>query len=37
MLTKNDIAHWAERFLETLARPPRASNWPMLLDVVGAR
>ena len=26
MLTKNDIAHWAERFLETLTRPPRACS-----------
>jgi trehalose 6-phosphate synthase len=37
VLTKNDIAHWAERFLETLTRPPRASNWRMLLDMAGAR
>jgi trehalose-6-phosphate synthase len=37
MLTKNDIAHWAERFLETLTRPPRTSKWPVALDMVGAR
>jgi trehalose 6-phosphate synthase/phosphatase len=37
VLTKNDIAHWAERFLETLTRPPRASQWPMLFDVAAAR
>jgi trehalose 6-phosphate synthase len=27
-LTKNDIAHWAERFIATLSRPRRASDWP---------
>jgi trehalose-6-phosphate synthase len=27
-LTQNDIAHWAERFIATLTRPPRASAWP---------
>jgi trehalose 6-phosphate synthase len=27
-LTQNDIAHWAERFIVTLTRPPRASAWP---------
>jgi trehalose 6-phosphate synthase len=37
MLTKNDIAHWAERFLETLVRPPRASNWPFARDLATAR
>jgi hypothetical protein len=25
------------RFLETLTRSPRASNWAMLLDVAAAR
>jgi trehalose 6-phosphate synthase len=37
VLSKNDIAHWAERFLETLTRPPRASNWRTLLETAGAR
>jgi trehalose 6-phosphate synthase len=27
-LTQNDIAHWAERFISTLARPQRNSLWP---------
>jgi len=27
-LLHNDIAHWADRFLSVLARPPRAANWP---------
>jgi trehalose 6-phosphate synthase len=27
-LTRNDIARWAERFITTLARPRRASDWP---------
>src|SRR4029079_154600 len=26
-LVRNDIAHWAERFITTLTRP-RATNWP---------
>ena len=30
-LTQNDIAHWAERFITTLARP-RAANWPFGLS-----
>ncbi len=29
-LIHNDIAHWAERFIATLTRPPRASNWPFM-------
>jgi trehalose 6-phosphate synthase len=29
-LLNNDIARWAERFLATLTRPPRAANWPFL-------
>ena len=37
VLTKNDIAHWAERFIDTLTRPPRAVNWPFALDVAAAR
>ncbi|MBV8838530.1 MAG: alpha,alpha-trehalose-phosphate synthase (UDP-forming) [Alphaproteobacteria bacterium] len=32
-LLHNDIAHWAERFLSVLARPPRAANWPFSLSV----
>ncbi len=32
-LTHNDIAHWAERFIATLMRPPRNSNWPFDLDL----
>jgi trehalose 6-phosphate synthase len=31
-LTRNDIAHWAERFIATLAQPPRLANWPFGLD-----
>ena len=31
-LTRNDIAHWAERFITTLAQPPRLANWPFGLD-----
>jgi trehalose 6-phosphate synthase len=31
-LTRNDIAHWAERFITTLAHPPRLANWPFGLD-----
>jgi len=27
-LLQNDIAHWAERFITTLNRPPRVANWP---------
>ncbi len=27
-LVANDIAHWAERFIATLTRPPRNSDWP---------
>jgi trehalose 6-phosphate synthase len=27
-LLANDIAHWAERFIATLARPQRAFEWP---------
>jgi trehalose 6-phosphate synthase len=27
-LVRNDIAHWAERFIATLTRPPRVANWP---------
>ena len=26
-LVRNDIAHWAERFIATLTRP-RVANWP---------
>jgi trehalose-6-phosphate synthase len=26
-LVRNDIAHWAERFIATLSRP-RAASWP---------
>jgi trehalose 6-phosphate synthase len=33
-LLKNDIAHWAERFLATLTRP-RATNWPFGLAANG--
>ncbi|HMK81120.1 MAG TPA: alpha,alpha-trehalose-phosphate synthase (UDP-forming) [Xanthobacteraceae bacterium] len=29
-LLNNDIAHWAERFLSVLTRPPRAASWPLL-------
>jgi trehalose 6-phosphate synthase len=32
-LLQNDIAHWAERFLATLTRPPRAANWPFGLGL----
>jgi len=31
-LTQNDIAHWAERFITTLAQPPRLATWPFGLD-----
>jgi trehalose 6-phosphate synthase len=27
VLMKNDIRHWAERFIETLVRPPRRLDW----------
>ena len=27
-LLHNDIAHWAERFIATLTRPPRGADWP---------
>jgi trehalose 6-phosphate synthase len=33
VLTKNDIAHWAERFIATLIRPQRNSSWPFDLAV----
>ena len=33
VLTKNDIAHWAERFIATLMRPQRNSSWPFDLAV----
>jgi trehalose 6-phosphate synthase len=32
-LTHNDIAHWAERFIATLTRPPRNSAWPFGLGL----
>ena len=32
-LKNNDIAHWAERFIATLMRPPRNANWPFGLDL----
>jgi trehalose 6-phosphate synthase len=34
-LLHNDIAHWAERFIATLMRPPRA-DWPFPLTVRAA-
>jgi trehalose 6-phosphate synthase len=34
-LVRNDIAHWAERFLATLARP-RRPNWPFGLEAAAA-
>ncbi len=33
VLTRNDIAHWAERFIATLMRQPRNSSWPFDLAV----
>jgi len=27
-LVRNDIAHWAERFIATLTLPPRNVDWP---------
>jgi trehalose 6-phosphate synthase len=35
-LTQNDIAHWAERFLATLTRPPRAAAWPFGLGLAAS-
>ena len=32
VLKKNDIYHWADRFIETLSRPARRSNWPFAAD-----
>jgi len=32
-LMQNDIAHWAERFLATLTRPPRTAAWPFGLGL----
>ena len=34
-LMQNDIAHWAERFITTLTRPPRVANWPFGLAASG--
>jgi trehalose 6-phosphate synthase len=35
-LLHNDIAHWAERFIATLTRPPRNATWPFgLAQAVG--
>jgi trehalose 6-phosphate synthase len=31
-LLNNDIDRWAERFIATLTRPPRASTWPFPTD-----
>jgi trehalose 6-phosphate synthase len=28
VLSRNDIQHWADRFITTLTRPPRTANWP---------
>jgi trehalose 6-phosphate synthase len=33
-LLHNDIDRWAERFIATLTRPPRASTWPFPTDAV---
>ena len=35
-LTRNDIAHWAERFIATLTRPRRASSWPLGIEATAA-
>ena len=35
-LTRNDIAHWAERFIATLTRPRRASSWPLGIEAAAA-
>ena len=35
VLTSNDIAHWAERFIATLMRPPRSAAWPFGLGAAG--
>jgi len=35
-LLSNDIAHWAERFLATLTRPPRTANWPFSLSLAAS-
>jgi trehalose 6-phosphate synthase len=36
-LMQNDIAHWAERFITTLTRPPRVANWPFGLGLAASR
>ena len=36
-LTQNDIAHWAERFIATLTRPPRVAAWPFGLGLAASR
>jgi len=37
VLMKNDIEHWAERFIETLSRPPRTPNWQFAADATIGR
>jgi trehalose 6-phosphate synthase len=32
-LLHNDIDRWAERFIATLTRPPRAANWPFSVNL----